>query len=233
MRHISVLLAACALGAIATQAATISNPWSGVAGDKANVSAVAVRADAGLFPASVTPADSLTPTFLLNSITFSRPDDTVTPTYGTGVRQLLTNSTPVFLDIYTDYASGVFSGYLGSSSSSVTFESVPQNTDYTLNFAGITLSSSTKYWFVFSEDNLDGDVSNFRLKVNTSGLDTASGAGKGYLVGDTAQIYAQNDTLQDWASAYVLDFTPIPEPSTFALGLAGLVTLLILRSRKG
>lgn len=235
MKSASTLVVLFLAGAAIAQADTLSNAWSGVSGDKANLSAFAFRADAGTYPASVDPLGSLPPatTFSLNSLTLYRPNDTTTPNFGTGTRQLTDANTPVFIDIYTAMpTAGTFSGYVGSSSSSVVWSGTTANTPYTLNFTGITLDSSTKYWFVFSEDNLDGDVSNFRLYVNTSGADTAAGSGKGYLVGDTAQALAQNGVVQDWGMAYTVDFTAIPEPSAVVLGLIGLGALTLLRFRR-
>jgi len=145
---------------------------------------------------------------------------------------LTASNTPVFIDIYTDFAANAFSGYLGSSSSSVTWDDTVSDQPYTFNFTGINLDSGTKYWFVFSEDNLDGDIAQFRAKVNTSGNNTTPGPGPGYLVNDTLQVLLPGATLssRDWGVAFTVGFTPIPEPTTLALGLLG-ATLLIFRRR--
>jgi len=228
--------AACLIlsGTFTLSAATISNPWSGAAGDRANFSAFAFKADAGLFPTSVDPAGSLTPTFQLDSLTLIRPAlaSPDAPSFGTGPGQLTASNTPVFIDIYTDFAANAFSGYLGSSSSSVTWDDTVSDQPYTFNFTGINLDSGTKYWFVFSEDNLDGDIAQFRAKVNTSGNNTTPGPGPGYLVNDTLQVLLPGATLssRDWGVAFTVGFTPIPEPTTLALGLLG-ATLLIFRRR--
>jgi len=211
---------------IVSRAATISNNWSGVAGDRGNMTGFAFRADAGSFPASVDPAGSLTPNISLNSLTFFRPNDTTTPSFGTGTRQVTDANTPVFLDVYSTLSSGVFSGYLGSSSTSVAWANTVQDQAYSFAFAGLTLSSSTKYWFVFSEDNLAGDDANFRVKLNTSGNDTTPGEGKGYLVNDTVQGLTQGGANQDWGFAFTADFTPVPEPSIAALCLVAGACLL-------
>ncbi|HNQ74798.1 MAG TPA: PEP-CTERM sorting domain-containing protein [Verrucomicrobiota bacterium] len=205
----------------AAQANTIDNNWSGVTGDRGNMTAFAFQADAGNFPASITPVGSLTPVIELTRLTFQRPNDSTTPSFGTGPRQLTDADTPVFLDVYTTMTSGAFSGYLGSSSSSVTWASTVQDQAYSFDFSGLTLSSSTKYWFVFSEDNLEGDDTNFRLKLNTSGDDLTPGQGKGYLVNDTLQSLTSSGAAQDWAFAFTAEFTPVPEPtSATLLGLA-------------
>lgn len=221
------LLAAATLA----QAQTISNPWSGVTGDRGNMSAFAFKATAGTYPGSVTPADSLTPLFTIDSLTLLRPNDTTTPAFGTGAGLLTDANTPVFVDIYSTYSGGVFSGYLGSSSSSVTWSSTVQDQPYTFNFAGITLQDTAKYWFVFSEDGLDGDVSNFRSKLNTSGDNLTAGPGKGYLLSDTAQAITSAGVVQDWAFAYTVGFTPVPEPSVFSFGLLGVAVLAWRRFR--
>ncbi len=210
--------------AVANAAYTIVNPWSGVTGDRGNMSAFAFKADAGNYPASITPADSLTPTFSLGEMTLLRPNDVTTPVFGTGVRQTTDANTPVFLDIYTTAAAGnVFSGYVGSSSSSVTWSSTTQDGAYTFSFTGITLDSATKYWFVFSEDNVDGDIANFRAKLNTSGNNTTAGPGQGYLVNDLAQSVSQDNVTRDWGVAYT---ATVPEPSSALLGGLGLLGLL-------
>lgn len=221
------LLATAALG----QAQTISNPWSGVTGDRGNMVGFAFKATGGNYPGSVAPADSLTPLFTIDSLTLLRPNDTTTPNFGTGDRLLTDANAPVFVDIYTTYSGGVFSDYVGSSSSSVTWSSTVQDQAYTFNFTGINLQDSTKYWFVFSEDGVAGEVSNFRAKLNTSGDDLTAGPGKGYLVGDTAQAITQAGVLQDWGFAYTVGFTPVPEPSVVSLGLLGVALLAWRRSR--
>lgn len=225
------LLAVLLAAAVNAGAATIVNPWSGVTGDRGNITAFAFRADAGNFPSSVTPTGALTPTISLDSITLIRPNDATTPNFGTGANQTTSNSTPVFLDIYTSMGgANVFSGYVGSSSTSVAWTSTTADQAYTLNFTGITLSSTTKYWFVFSEDGIAGDVANFRVKLNTSGTDTVAGPGQGYLVGDTAQAALPNNTTQNWGTAFTVNFTPVPEPSATLLG--GLGMLVLLRRRR-
>lgn len=230
MKTTFALVSTLAIGLSAASAATIINNWSGVSGDKGNMVGFAVKADAGLYPASVTPLGSLTPTFQLDGLTLIRPNDTTTPSFGTGVRQTTSADTPVYVDLYSSYSGGVFSGYLGSSASSVTWSSTVADTPYTFSFAGVVLQASQKYWFVFSEDNLEGEVSNFRAKLNTSGTDATPGAGKGYLVGDIVQSVTSAGASQDWAFAYTLNITPIPEPSTAALlALSGLA--LMLRKR--
>lgn len=167
---------------------TITNGWSGASGDKANLSAFAFQANAGIYPTSVTPPGSLTPTFDLGALTLTRPADATTPKIGTANGYLSSLDSPVYVDIYTGaYSGGTFSGYVGSSISSVAWSSTVSGGDYTFNFSGITLDSATKYWFVFSEDNAEGEISNFRMWVNTSGNNTTAGQGHGYLVNDTVQ----------------------------------------------
>ena len=78
------------------------------------------------------------------------------------------------------------------------------NQSYTFNFSGLTLDSSTKYWFVFSEDDVAGDVAQFRALVNTSGDNLTAGAGKGYLLNDTAQVLGPTYAAQDWGVACVV-----------------------------
>ena len=99
-----------------------------------------------------------------------------------------------------------------------------------MSFTGITLSSSTKYWFVFSEDNIAGDVANFRVKLNTTGSDAVAGPGLGYLVGDTTQAVLPTNATQNWGTAFTVDFTAVPEPSAALLG--GLGILALLRRRR-
>src|SRR5688500_572257 len=66
-------------GAVAAQAATIANPWSGAAGDRANWSAFVFKGTAGEFPTSVSPLGAIDglPMFTLNSLTFTRPANDV------------------------------------------------------------------------------------------------------------------------------------------------------------
>jgi len=51
-------------------------------------------------------------------------------------------------------------------------------------------------------------------------------------VNDTRQVLLPGATLssRDWGVAFTVGFTPIPEPTTLALGLLG-ATLLIFRRR--
>lgn len=210
----------------AADTGTIVNEWSGVAGDKANMAAFAFQADAGIYPNSVTPPGSLTPVFQLDALTLRRPNDTVTPSFGAGARQTTDADTPVYLDLYSSYDGAAFGDYLGSSSSAVTWNSTVADQPYTFSFAGLTLDSSQKYWFAFSEDNVDGEVSNFRFLVNTSGDNTTPGQGKGYLVDDAVQGITQGGAGQDWGTAYTVHFTAIPEPSVGLLGLLGGIALL-------
>ncbi len=219
------------LATVVASGATFSNPWSGVLGDRANLAAIALQANAGEYPASVDPAGALTGQFTLDSLTLTRPNDATTPNFGDGPRLTLTADTPVFLDVYTSFDGSSFSGYLGSSSSSVSWTATVADQPYSFSFVGLTMQSDQKYWLVFSEDAVEGEVSNFRLKVNTSGANDAAGPGKGYLVGDTAQVLAQNNTIQDWGVNYTATFTPIPEPTALALGFLGGV-LFVFRSRK-
>ncbi len=212
-----------------TQAATIDNVWSGAGGDKANLAAFAFRADAGTFPDSVMPAGSLTSVFQIDALTLIRPNDTTTPSIGAGAYQITSADAPVYVDVYSGYDSGTFSGYLGSSSG-VTWSSTIADQPYTFAFSGVQLQSDQKYWFVFSEDASDGEVSNFRMKVNTSGNDATAGPGRGYMVGDLAQVIKQNGAADDWGMAYTVSFTAIPEPTTIALLAIG-AALLISRKR--
>lgn len=215
--------------AVAAQADTIVNVWSGVSGDKANCAAFAFRADAGSYPDSVTPLGALTSSFYLDAVTLIRPADTTTPSMGTGVRQITSADSPVYLDVYTGLEAGVFTGYVGSSSSSVAWSSTASDQPYTFDFAGLTLESSAKYWFVFSEDDAEGEVSNFRFKVNTSGDNMTPGQGKGYLLNDTAQVMKQAGATDDWGTAYTVTFTAVPEPSILALLALGGGALLFRR----
>ncbi len=209
---------------------TITNGWSGVSGDKANLAAFAFQANAGIYPTSVTPEGSLTPTFDLRRLTLTRPNDTTTPNVGTVAGYLSSLDTPVYVDIYSGaYSGGAFGGYVGSSSSSVLWGSTTAGGSYSFDFTGVNLSSSTEYWFVFSEDNVEGDISNFRMYVNTSGNNTTGGQGQGYLVNDTAQAYVPALTTRDWGVAYMVT---IPEPSALALAGLGLGLLMLRFSRR-
>ncbi len=229
MKTIQLTAAILFTAAICHGQTTINNPWSGVLGDRGNMTAFAFRADAGLFPDSVTPAGGLDgmSAITLNTFSLTRPNDATTPNFGTGVRQITSASTPIFLDIYTDYTAGVFSGYLGSSDTGVTWESTLAAQSYTFNFSTVTLAVNQKYWFVFSEDGIDGEVSQFRAQLNTSGSDAMPGAGKGYLVGDLVQSVTSGGVSQDWGVAYGAVVTPVPEPSTLALGFSAGALLLI------
>ncbi|MBN2506018.1 MAG: hypothetical protein JXQ71_04925 [Verrucomicrobia bacterium] len=235
----TLLLLTSVLGAAAlSQAQSLSNPWSGVLGDRGNMSAFAFQATAGLFPDSVSPSGALegVPAIALTRLTLTRPDDATLPAFGTGDRQITGTDTPVYIDVYSDYSGGVFSGFLGSSSTGVAWDQTAAAQAYSYDFTGPTLAVDHKYWFVFSETIGDGDVAQFRCQLNTAGDNLTPGPGKGYLVNDTVQSLTSAAVPQDWAFAYVVDFTPVPEPSTIALGLsASLLALLgcIVRHRRG
>lgn len=209
--------------------ATINNPWSGVLGDRGNMTAFAFRANAGLFPGSVSPSGALDgmSAITLNSLSLTRPNDATSPNFGAGVRQITSASTPVFLDIYTDFSGGVFSGYVGSSLTGVAWDSTVAAQSYSFDFGAVTLAVDQKYWFVFSEDGIDGEVSQFRTQLNTSGDDATAGPGRGYLVGDTAQGVTSGGVGQDWGVAFTAGVTPVPEPSTLVLGFSTGALLLI------
>ena len=87
------------LATVVASGATFSNPWSGVLGDRANLAAIALQANAGEYPASVDPAGALTGQFTLDSLTLTRPNDATTPNFGDGPRLTLTADTPIFLDV--------------------------------------------------------------------------------------------------------------------------------------
>ncbi|RIK87438.1 MAG: hypothetical protein DCC67_01860 [Planctomycetota bacterium] len=240
MMHKLVFSVAVTWGIVASaRAATVTNPWSGVAGDRANIMGFAFRADAGNYPASIDPAGSLRPHIQLTKVTLVRPassDPTnpTTPSFGTGPRQTTSAATPVFLEVYAaaDSATDSFSGFLGASTNSIAWQDMPlEGEGYSFDFANLPLQSNSKYWFAFSEDNVDGEFSNFRLRVNTSGNDATAGPGQGYLVSDAFQILDQGGNSRDWAAEYVVEFTSVPEPSGAALALAAVGLTAATRSR--
>jgi hypothetical protein len=223
-----------AAGPAFAQSFTIANPWSGASGDKANLAAFAFEADAGNYPNSISPLGSLDATFEIGSLTLTRPNDTTTPVFGTTGISIADASTAVFIDIYTTYSGGVFSGYIGSSSSSINWNNTTAGGNYTFDFSGIILESTTKYWFAFSTDNLNGNIGNFRMNLNTSGTDGTAGPGHGYLVNDTAQAVSANNSgslgaLQDWGPAFTIQ--AVPEPSVAVLSSLGVSALLFFRRR--
>lgn len=145
-------------------------------------------------------------------MTIKCPDDTTTPSFGTGTRQTTSAETPVFLSVYTGLngATDVFSGYVGSLSTSVAWSGTTQNTTYSFDFSNLLLGKNTKYWFVFSEDNVVGEVSNFRHRVATGGSNTGAGDNaSGYLLNDTAQVHTQGAAEQDWGTEFTADFAPV------------------------
>lgn len=217
-------------GSIASaQTNTITNPGTAAAGDKATTSAFAFRGDGGTFPASVSPPGSLTDLFVLQKITLKRPDDATTPSFGAGTRQTTAATTPVFLDVYTSLngATDLFSGYVGSSSSSVAWSETTQNATYSFDFANLLLTKSSKYWFVFSEDNVEGEVSNFRHRVTTGGSNTGTGDNAaGYLLNDTAQIHTQGGAEQDWGNEFVAEFAPVTSLKLVVNTTSGAVSIV-------
>lgn len=249
---VMIALALTALGAVAAQAATVSNAWSGVAGDRANYSAFDFKATAGTFPASVSPAGALDggPTFTLNSLTFTRPaNDVLNGTNDPGITTdpggLSAKTADVFMDVYSSRSGTTglnFTGFLGSSTNSFAWEDLDGNEQiapgqsYTYNFSGLTLDKNTEYWLVFSETSGDGDVGNFRTRVNTSGNDAVAGAGAGYLTGNPIQLvtHGATPTNREWGVEYAADVTPIvPEPSSaiLALMMLGMGTAARMRGR--
>ncbi|HEX6961136.1 MAG TPA: PEP-CTERM sorting domain-containing protein, partial [Lacipirellula sp.] len=211
------------------QLPTITNPGTAAAGDKANTSGFAFRADAGTFPASVSPSGSLTDLLLLSKLTLKRPDDATTPSFGTGARQTTSAATPIFLDVYTslDGAANTFSGYVGSSSTSVAWDATVQNTNYSFDFSNLLLSKSSKYWFVFSEDAVEGEVSNFRHRVATGGSNTGAGDNaSGYLLNDTAQVHTQGGGESDWGTEHIVEFAPVTPLTLQVNTTTGAATIL-------
>lgn len=211
---VASVVAAAAIGMATTASAqvnTITNPGSVVPGDNANNSAFAFRGDGGTFPGTVSPPGSLTDLFALTKMTLKRPAAGA-PSFGTGVRQTMSSATPIFLDVYTSLNGGTdtFSGYVGSSSTSLAWDDTVADMTYSFSFANLLLQKSTKYWFVFSEDNVAGEVSNFRQRVINSGNNTGTGDnGFGYLLNDTQQIHTQGGAETDWGTEYVVEFAPV------------------------
>ncbi|HOW71788.1 MAG TPA: hypothetical protein PKY77_14405 [Phycisphaerae bacterium] len=242
-KRVATLAVAGCLSALglsaAADAATITNPWSGTAGDRANYSAFAFRATAGEFPNSVSPLGALDafPFLTLDALTFTRPanDTTQTPILGTGNGQLSSVAAPVFVDVYTS-RDGIlsFSGYLGSSTTSVIFndgvDPIAPGESFTFSFSGITLDKDAAYWLVFSEDGIEGEVSSFRSRVNTSGNDSTPGPGPGYLVGNIAQV-EYSGAIKDWGVEFTATVTAVPEPISLAM-LAFASTSLRIRRRR-
>ncbi len=253
MKKVLIATLALALASAATvQAATISNAWSGTAGDRANHSAFVFKGTAGTFPTSVSPLGAIDggPTFTLNLMTFTRPandvqDSTNDPLVG-GPGGLSAKSANVYLDVYsarTGTSGLVFTGFLGSSTNAIAwedgdgFEQIIPGATYTYSFSGLTLDKNTEYWMVFSETSGDGDVRNFRTRVNTSGSDAVPGAGQGYLVGNAIQLVTPGPTPTNrtWGVEFVADVTSIvPEPSSAALALMvlGLSAAARMRGRQ-
>ena len=127
-----------------------------------------------------------------------------------------------------------YSGYLGSSTSSVIFDNgldpISPGESFTFSFAGLTLDKDVTYWLVFSEDGIDGEVSSFRTRVNTSGNDSTAGPGPGYLVGNLAQVEYPG-ALNDWGVEFSASVTPVPEPSSLAVLVLGLISVGLLARR--
>jgi hypothetical protein len=233
-----------AVGVATAKGATVSNPWSGVAGDRANYSAFIFKATAGEFPTSVSPLGAIDggPIFTLNSLTFTRPANDIAtsiPAVNTNPGGLSSLTADVYIDVYSSRIgiSGLdFTGFLGSSTNAFAWQDIggsdliaPGST-YTYNFSGLTLDKDTEYWMVFSETSGDGDVANFRTRVNTS----ASTAGTGYLASDIQLVTpGTTPTNRDWAVEYVADVTSvIPEPSSVILALITLGLATRLRRRQ-
>ncbi|HOW71787.1 MAG TPA: DUF2341 domain-containing protein [Phycisphaerae bacterium] len=232
MRLAAVTLVGCllAVGAFApADAATITNPWSGTAGDRANYSAFAFRVTAGNYPNSVDPLGALNEVQVvgLDSLTFTRPanDTTQTPILGIANGQLSSVTAPVFVDVYTS-RDGIlaYSGYLGSSTNSVIFndgiDPISPGESFTFYFSGLLIDKDTTYWLVFSEDAMEGEVSSFRTRVNTSGSDGATGPGRGYLVGNTAQVEYPG-AVQDWGVEFIAVVNANPGDSATVTITAG------------
>lgn len=236
-----------AVGASAAHAATVSNVWSGVDGDRANWSAFAFKATAGAFPASASPIGALdgNALFALNSLTFTRPANDVAGAGGPSVSGdpggLSALTAEVFVDVYSSRTGTTgldFTGFLGSSTNAFAWRDsggtdlIAPGATYTYAFSGLTLDKDTEYWMVFSETSGDGDVANFRTRVNTS----ATPAGTGYLA-SAIQIVTPGatPTNRDWGAEYVADVTSIPEPSSavMALMMLGLGAAARTRGRQG
>lgn len=234
---------AAALGAAPNASAqitpTISNAWSGVAGDRANYSAFIFKATAGTFPTSVSPLGFIdaSPTFSLNSMTFTRPandalNGTNDPQIGTNPGDLSAKTAPVFLDVYTTRTGTSdlnFTGFLGSSTNSFAWEN-PLNTEtiapgatFAFNFSGLTLDKNTEYWMVFSETSGDGDVANFRSRVNTA----ATAFGTGYLASAIQTVTpGATPTNRDWGVEYVAGLPPVPPLKLRVNTTTGAVSIL-------
>lgn len=223
-----------AVGAVAAHAATISNDWSGVAGDRASWSALVFKGTAGDFPASVNPVGAIdgTQTFTLNALTFTRPANDTTasvPSVNANPGGLSSLTADVYVDVYsarTGTAGLSFTGFLGSSTNAFAWRDLDGNdliapgATYTYNFSGLTLDKDAEYWMVFSETSGDGDVRNFRTRVNTA----ATTEGTGYLASAIQMVTpGATPTNRDWAAEYVADVTSVvPEPNSAILALMGL-----------
>jgi hypothetical protein len=185
----------------------IYNEWRGTGEAGGNLIAFAFRANAGTFPDSVLPPGSLTETFRLERLMVYRPNDTIEPAFGTGYGALSSPTAPVFLDIYSNTnGAGGFTGYVGSSTNSMSWSSTAPGTACFFDFPHLGLRSDHKYWIVFSEDPFEGEVSNFRVAVNTSGTDKTPGNGQGYLVNDALQAILFPFVAKDWQVGLITGF---------------------------
>lgn len=129
----------------------------------------------------------------------------------------MTVSGSIYLDIYSGLSSGVFSGYVGSSTDSQVWAS---GTTLTWNFDNLALDKSTTYYAIFSTDAIDG---NDTTRPTAYESDAYSG---GVLIYSNAI----SPTLDAGFSA-TFNTAAIPEPATYGT-LAGLAVLALVGVRR-
>lgn len=124
----------------------------------------------------------------------------------------------VYLDLYSSLSSGVYGGYLGSSTNSQVWTT---GSLLTWNFDSIALDKDTTYYAIFSSDAADGAP--ITRPVKTSSANPYTGG---------TMIYS-NTSILSYDANFTATFatTAVPEPSTYA-ALAGLVALGFVMVRR-
>ncbi len=217
----SCLAVLVASGAVSTHAASIfaSDGDGNVYGDAAGLAIDFDSSSAAL--ADWTPDLVAGQTYSLNSVSVR---------YGSS--ELVADDK--YLGVYTGFASGILSGFLGTSANAIDFTSATAGSWQQFNFTGLNVtvdstagSGSGLLYFVYQTSTADRSGMGTETTVQTQRFNGETGN----MAATLSSILAFGTAQAARSPEYQATLTPVPEPTSFAL--AGLsAAALLVRRRK-
>lgn len=163
------------------------------------------------------PSDAVEMTTSISPVPFP---DTVELTEFTLFRGNPDDPGDVYLNIYSTLDSGALSGFVGSSTNVIDWNTISPGEAAVFTFDNLTLDSDTKYFAALSTTNTTGSIVSTRLRGQ--GGNPYLNGGAVLNNGGTITEAANNDTK--------FEAVFIPEPGSLTLGLLG-VGLMAFRRR--